>query len=113
MTRIAAEDLELGGQRIAKGDLLWIMNAGANVDADVFESPRATKIDRPNLRDSMGFGPGMHFCIGHMLARTELSEFLRRAFARFDVEILQDEEEMLSSYIFYGFKELNVRFTPR
>jgi cytochrome P450 len=113
MTRYAAEDIELGGRKIAKGDLLWIMNAGANVDAEVFETPRATKIDRPNLRDSMGFGPGMHFCIGHLLARTELSEFLKRAFSRFDIEILQDEVEMLSSYIFYGFKELNVRFTPR
>ena len=113
MTRLAAEDIELGGQKIAKGDLLWIMNAGANVDAGVFEDPRTTKIDRPNLRDSMGFGPGMHFCIGHLLARTELSEFLKRAFSRFDFEILQDEFEMLSSYIFYGFRALNVRVTPR
>ena len=113
MTRYAAEDIELGGQTIAKGDLLWIMNAGANVDTSVFEAPRETRIDRPNLRDSMGFGPGLHFCIGHMLARTELSEYLKRAFSRFDIEILQDEFEMLSSYIFYGFKELNVRFTPR
>lgn len=113
MTRFAAEDFELGGQRIAKGDLLWIMNAGANVDESVFEAAQTTIVDRPNLRDSFGFGPGMHFCIGHLLARTELSEFLRRAFARFDVEILQDEFEMLSSYIFYGYKTLNVRFTPR
>lgn len=113
MTRYAAEDIELGGQQIAKGDLLWIMNAGANVDAEVFPEPQTTIVDRPNLRDSMGFGPGLHFCIGHMLARTELSEFLKRAFKRFDVEILQDEFEMVSSYIFYGFKTLNVRFTPR
>jgi cytochrome P450 len=113
MTRFAGEDFELGGQQIAKGDLMWIMNAGANVDESVFPDPRTTDIDRPNLRDSMGFGPGMHFCIGHMLARTELSEYLKRAFTRFDVEILQDEFEMLSSYIFYGFKDLNVRFTPR
>jgi cytochrome P450 PksS len=113
MTRYAAEDIELGGQQIAKGDLLWIMNAGANVDAEVFPEPQTTNIDRPNLRDSMGFGPGLHFCIGHMLARTELSEFLKRAFKRFDVEILQEEYEMVSSYIFYGFKTLNVRFTPR
>ena len=113
MTRYAAEDIEIGGQQIAKGDLLWIMNAGANVDAEVFPEPQTTNIDRPNLRDSMGFGPGLHFCIGHMLARTELSEFLKRAFARFDVEILQEEYEMVSSYIFYGFKTLNVRFTPR
>jgi cytochrome P450 PksS len=61
----------------------------------------------------MAFGPGMHFCIGHMLARTELSEFFTRAFRRFDVEILQDKFDMAPSYIFYGYREVRVRFTPR
>ena len=113
MTRYAAEDIELRGQKIAKGDLIWIMNAGANVDTRVFSDPFTTIIDRPNARDSMAFGPGLHFCIGHLLARTELAEFLKRAFRRFDIEILQDDVEMLSSYIFYGFRSLDVRFTAR
>lgn len=113
MTRYAAEDIELRGQKIAKGDLIWIMNAGANVDTRVFSEPFTTIIDRPNARDSMAFGPGLHFCIGHLLARTELAEFLKRAFRRFDIEILQDDVEMLSSYIFYGFRSLDVRFTAR
>lgn len=113
MTRYAAEDIELHGQKIAKGDLIWIMNAGANVDTRVFSDPFTTIIDRPNARDSMAFGPGLHFCIGHLLARTELAEFLKRAFRRFDIEIRQDNAEMLSSYIFYGFRSLNVRFTAR
>ena len=113
MTRYAAEDIELHGQKIAKGDLIWIMNAGANVDTRVFSDPFTTIIDRPNARDSMAFGPGLHFCIGHLLARTELAEFLKRAFRRFDIAILQDDVEMLSSYIFYGFRSLDVRFTAR
>ena len=59
------------------------------------------------------FGPGLHHCIGHILARAELSQFMARAFARFDIEILQDEFEMVPSYIFYGYRSLKVRFTPR
>jgi cytochrome P450 PksS len=113
MTRYATEDIELHGQTIRKGDLVWIMNAGANVDASVFPEPFKTDIDRPNQRDSMAFGPGMHYCIGHMLARTELSEFFTRAFRRFDVEILQDKFDMAPSYIFYGYRQVQVRFTPR
>lgn len=113
MTRFAAEDLEIRGRRIAKGDLLWIMHAGANVDARKWDAPFETRIDRPDARDSMAFGPGIHFCVGHMLARTELAEFFRRAFARFDIEILEDAFEMVPSYIFYGYKSLRVRFTPR
>lgn len=113
MTRYAAEDVELRGQTIAKGDLIWIMHAGANIDARNWDDPFETNIDRANLRDSMAFGPGLHFCVGHVLARTELTAFLTRAFQRFDIEILQERIEMVPSYIFYGYKELQVRFTPR
>jgi cytochrome P450 PksS len=113
MTRYAAEDIEIRGQKIAKGDLIWIMNAGANIDARVFDDPFATITDRPNQKEAMSFGPGLHFCVGHLLARTELKTFLARAFGRFDVEILQQDFDMVPSYIFYGYRELNVRFTPR
>ena len=113
MTRFAAEDLEIRGQKIAKGDLVWIMHAGANIDARVWDAPFETDIDRPNMRDSMAFGPGLHFCVGHLLARTELTTFLTRAFRRFDIEVLQETVEMVPSYIFYGYRELRVRFTPR
>lgn len=113
MTRFAKEDIELHGQTIRKGDLVWIMNVGANVDSSVFPDPFVTDVDRPNLRDSFAFGPGMHHCIGHILARTELSEFFKRAFQRFNVEILQDAFDMAPSYIFYGYRGLRVRFTPR
>jgi cytochrome P450 PksS len=65
------------------------------------------------MRDAMSFGPGLHFCVGHMLARTELSEFFKRAYLRFNVEIMQDRFEMVPSYIFYGYRSLRVRFTPR
>jgi cytochrome P450 len=113
MTRYAAEDIELWGQKIAKGDLIWIMHAGANIDARVWDSPFATDIDRLNIRDSMAFGPGLHFCVGHMLARTELTAFFIRALRRFDIAVLQDSFEMVPSYIFYGYRHLRVRFTPR
>jgi cytochrome P450 PksS len=113
MTRYAAEDFTLHGQQIAKGDLLWIMHAGANIDARKFEDPFTTDIARPNSRDFMSFGPGLHFCVGHMLARTELVAFFTRAARRFDIEILQDRFDMVPSYIFYGYQSLRVRFTPR
>jgi cytochrome P450 PksS len=113
MTRYAAEDIEIGGQTIAKGDLLWIMNASANVDPDVFPDPYTTDPDRKNMRDAMSFGPGLHFCVGHMLARTELSEFFTRAYRRFDIEILQERFDMVPSYIFYGYRGLRVRVAPR
>lgn len=113
MTRLAGEDIEYRGQLIREGDLVWVMHVGANIDPSIFPEPYKTDIDRPNLRDAMSFGPGFHFCIGNMLARTELTTFFIRAFDRFDIEILQEDFDMVPSYVFYGFKELKVRFTPR
>jgi cytochrome P450 len=113
MTRFAGEDIEMAGQKIAAGDLLWIMHAGANTDTRKWDDPLETRLDRPNARDSMAFGPGLHFCVGHMLSRSELSEFFTRAFARFDIEIVQQQFEMVPSYIFHGYRALQVRFTPR
>lgn len=111
-TRIAAEDFELHGQPIAKGDLVWIMNAGANVDTAVFANPFEVNPDR-DTRESMAFSPGLHFCIGYHLATLEVSEFVKKAFARFDITILEEQIEMMPSYVFYGYKRLRVRFSRR
>nr|WP_254911608.1 cytochrome P450 [Sphingomonas sp. CDS-1] len=111
-TRIAAEDFELHGQSIRKGDLIWIMNAAANVDESVFENPFEINPDR-DTRESMAFSPGLHFCIGYHLATLELSEFFKKAFSRFDITIVQDKIEMIPSYVFYGYQSLRVRFEPR
>lgn len=112
-TRMASEDIEFGGQIIRKGDVVYSMNMGANVDPDVFPDPFRIDPERPNLRDIMTFSPGQHHCIGHMQGKTVLVAFFRRAFARFDIEILEDNPPAVSSYMFYGFRSLRVRFTPR
>ncbi|MHA3795393.1 cytochrome P450 [Sphingomonas sp. YL-JM2C] len=112
-TRQAIEDVEMHGQTIKRGDLIYIMNTAANVDPEVFPNPLEINIDRPNLRDLMTFSTGFHFCIGHMLAKTMLVTFFREAFRRFDVEILQDPIEPVPSFIFYGYRAVQVRFTPR
>lgn len=111
-TRVAAEDFELHGQPIKTGDLVWIMNAGANVDEAVFSDPFTVDPDR-DTRQSMAFSPGLHFCIGYHLATLEVSQFIKKAFARFDIAILQDPIEMIPSYVFFGYKKLQVRFVAR
>jgi len=68
MTRQAAEDCEVRGHGIQRGDRLVLFYASANRDEDVFEDPFAFRIDRhPNPH--LGFGYGQHFCLGAELAR--------------------------------------------
>lgn len=112
MTRLAGEDFEWEGRSIRKGDLVWIMNAGANVDPEVFDHAEQVDPDRDNGK-SMAFGPGLHHCVGHLLTRIELSQFLSRAFSRFDISLGSEELELVPSYIFRGYRALPVVFNRR
>ncbi|HEX7301707.1 cytochrome P450 [Lentzea sp.] len=70
--RIAAEDLELGGQRIAKGDAVFFVLSSANRDSDVFENPQQLDIDRAT-NPHIAFGHGVHYCLGKQLGRMEMA----------------------------------------
>ncbi len=68
--RIATRDVELGGRRIAEGDLVFALIGAANRDPEVFEEPDRLDVGRrPNRH--LGFGTGIHFCVGAALARTQ------------------------------------------
>ena len=76
--RIVVEDFELGGQLVRAGDLLLINIPAGNWDPEFAESPEVFDITR-NVRGHLGFGYGVHQCIGLNLARLELQIALRFA----------------------------------
>lgn len=69
--RYATADTELGGARIAAGDLVTVSIAGANRDPAVFDEPNVFRLDRTNLRRQLAFATGPHFCLGMDLARLQ------------------------------------------
>ena len=69
--RYATRDVELGGGRIQRGDLVSVSIAGANRDPVVFSDPDRFDIRRANARLNLAFAQGPHFCLGAQLARTE------------------------------------------
>jgi cytochrome P450 len=76
--RTATEDTELRGQRIAAGDKVVMFYESGNRDTAVFDDPLAFDVTRdPNPHQGFG-GGGPHFCMGNMLARTQLREIWRR-----------------------------------
>ncbi|WP_299559561.1 cytochrome P450 [uncultured Mycolicibacterium sp.] len=81
--RTATRDTELGGQRIRAGQKVLVWEGSANRDAAVFADPDTFDIARrPNPH--LGFGHGVHYCLGANLARLELRvlfEELTRRFA--------------------------------
>ncbi|WP_328500309.1 cytochrome P450 [Streptomyces sp. NBC_00457] len=70
LARIALEDVELRGQRIAAGDAVYVSYLAANRDPEVFPEPDRIDLDRaPNPH--LAFGNGSHYCTGAVLARLQ------------------------------------------
>lgn len=112
MTRIVSSDFEWHGQQLRTGDIVFMMNVSGNHDPDVFADPERIDPDR-DLSKSLAFGPGFHHCIGHFLARAELSEFLFRAFDKLDFTIVDENPEFIQSFVFRGYKSLRVKASLR
>jgi cytochrome P450 len=62
--RVATCDTTLGGAAIHEGARLFLMWGAANRDPEVFEDPDDVVLDRPNVSDHLGFGWGVHRCVG-------------------------------------------------
>jgi cytochrome P450 len=69
--RYATEDLELGGVRIRAGEPVLGSLSSANRDGEVFPEPDRVDLARPH-NPHIGFGHGVHHCVGAQLARMEL-----------------------------------------
>ncbi|MBT2750049.1 MULTISPECIES: cytochrome P450 [unclassified Lysobacter] len=69
--RFAVEDLEVAGQRIARGSSITFMLASANRDPAAFPDPDRLDLARP-ARHHVAFSNGAHYCLGAPLARLEL-----------------------------------------
>ena len=69
--RVAVEDLTINGQLVRAGDHVLMNLPAGNWDAAFVDNPESFDIDR-NPRGHLGFGFGVHQCIGQNLARVEL-----------------------------------------
>jgi len=109
--RVASQDFEWHGKQIKKGHNVWMMTAGANRDPRVYENPEVMDMTRPQDRSTV-FGPGIHHCIGHLLAKMQLCEFFPEFFARFpDAKVLDERLDFQPSLSFRGLNSLHMRLS--
>ena len=80
--RVARDDVELGGQHIAGGDVLLNFLGSANRDERAFADADRFDLARSTTRH-LGFGYGPHFCVGAALARMEAPIMLARLLERY------------------------------
>jgi cytochrome P450 len=70
-SRIATQDVDVGGTVIPKGAPIIVAIGGANRDPDVFDEPGRLRVDRSNSARHLSFSLGIHHCLGAALARLE------------------------------------------
>ncbi len=89
--RIATRDVEVGGKLIRKGEWVALFFGSANRDPAVFADPDVLDIDRPNIRQQLSMGHGLHFCLGAALARLEVAAVVNAVLDRYQTIALTDD----------------------
>jgi cytochrome P450 len=74
--RYATEDVQVGDVLVKAGEPVIVAIGAANRDGLRFEDPNTLRVDSPP-EQHLGFGHGVHHCLGAALARMELQEALR------------------------------------
>ena len=67
--RTTTRDTELSGLQIPNRTPVIVLFGAGNRDPNKFPNPDQFDITRPNVRDHLAFGQGIHYCIGHWLGR--------------------------------------------
>ena len=105
--RIAADDMTIGDTLVPKGDIMMLLLAAAHRDPVAFDRPGEFDPDRDNIRH-LGFGKGLHFCLGAPLARLEAAVALTAVTARFPHARLAGEPEYKPNVTLRGMATLTV-----
>ncbi|WP_197700025.1 cytochrome P450 family protein [Micromonospora rifamycinica] len=96
--RHAVEDVEIGGVTIRQGDRLMCMLVAANYDPRYFSDPDRLDLRRQpdSLREThVGFGAGLHYCLGAHLAKQEFEVAFSGLLTRFpNMELAVPAEEL-------------------
>jgi len=105
---VLADDFAIGDVPIPLGSKLSLLFGAANRDPRVFDRPDEFDVGRSNAAQHIGFGGGIHVCIGAPLARVELEASLaalRRYWPDFE---LVEEPRRTGAFVIWGLEGLRL-----
>ena len=105
--RTATIDTELGGVKIEKGQKIAALIGSANRDSAVFERADEMDLTRdPNPH--IGFGAGIHFCLGAPLARLEMSVSLPALWEKYPNMQLDGNPVRRPTFVLRGYESVSI-----
>ena len=109
MRRTANNDCKIGGKQIRQNDQILMWYVSGNRDPEVFENPDVVDIERPNVRNHLSFGFGIHRCMGNRLAELQLRILWEEILSRFDkIKVMDEPKRTFSSFV-KGYTHLPVQ----
>jgi cytochrome P450 len=110
--RTATADTRIRGVRIAAGESAYLAYESGNRDSEVFDEPFRFDVGREPNRH-LGFGAGIHFCLGAALARMEIASFFTELLPRLRSVELAGEPRLIATTLLGGLKRLPLRYELR
>lgn len=109
--RVPLADIEVGDVVLQKGEFAMLLIGSANRDPDVFSEPETFDISRED-NPHLGFGFGIHHCLGAALARLEAQVAISRLLSRTgSLELATDELPYKENIVLRGLEALPVRLS--
>jgi cytochrome P450 len=97
----------VAGVHLEAGSFVAPLLASANHDPRVFQNPSIFDPFRPNIKEHLAFGTGIHLCVGAPLARMEAASILRQMVKRFpNISLKEQEVPCVESFLIKGHQRL-------
>jgi cytochrome P450 len=118
--RLARKDTQIGDVHIPAGTRILVALSAANRDPSRWDNPNELVLNRPKIKEHVGFGRGKHVCAGAPLARVEVRVIMEK-FLQYTSKIELDLEkhpngvadlQYEASFIIRGLAEMHLELTP-
>ncbi len=119
--RIVTRTTTVAGVELRAGTIVLMLLGAGNRDPKHFPDPQRLDIDRPNRREHLAFGRGIHSCVGAPLARVEARVSVERILDRMsDIRLSAPRHgppgaprlNWAATYLLRGMVDLDLEFTP-
>ncbi|MDG2028959.1 MAG: cytochrome P450 [Acidimicrobiales bacterium] len=113
--RTARDDASAAAYTVPARSKLQVLYASANRDPAVWANPDEIRLHRDSAtaRQHLGFGWGVHYCIGAPLARIQAQHALRRIVDGFESVELDGHPTLSAPFVLRGFTAMPIRWTVR